>query len=61
MGIYTHYLDWLLPVTPSSQFFTITLFLFSTKSTTESASIDSGKAVWGEAVSLMFGVGCLYC
>jgi hypothetical protein len=28
MGIYTHYLDWLLSVTPSSQFFTITLFLF---------------------------------
>jgi hypothetical protein len=28
----------------------------SVKSTTESASIDSGRAVWGEAVSLMFGV-----
>ena len=27
----------------------------STKSTTESASIDSGKAVWGKAFSLMFG------
>ena len=27
----------------------------SSKSITESASIDSGKAVWGKAFSLMFG------
>jgi hypothetical protein len=27
----------------------------STKSTTEGVSIDSGRAVWGKAVSLMFG------
>jgi hypothetical protein len=50
MGIYTHYLDWLLSVTPSSQFFTITLFLFEQ----ERRTLENATTGWWKSNGVDF-------